>query len=234
MTIHGETPYLVRGGQEDFKRLFYSRPEQALMRDITLSAGYGVIKAGTPLMINKSAAGNVGEHVPYAMTTPDSSDVTQKGNAFLVADATGGSISDFYVTMEDSYKFEEGDDVIIYSTSYATTSAENLGAITAIDRTTYQHMAKITTTTATSNNFLVAASAALHVEGGATSANGYSEAVGILAATVDTGTGANAKGAVAPMILGMAILYEGCCEGLDAAAKTDINAASNGNLLVIK
>ena len=117
MTIHGETPYLVRGGQEDFKRLFYSRPEQALMRDVTLSAGYGVIKAGTPLMINKSAAGNVGEHVPYAMTTADSSDVTQKGNAFLVA-STSGAVNVVYVTMDDSYKFEVGDDIIIYNTTY--------------------------------------------------------------------------------------------------------------------
>ena len=233
MTIHGETPYLVRGGQEDFKRLFYSRPEQALMRDVTLSAGYGIIKAGTPIMINKSAAGNVGEHVPYAMTVPDSSDVTQKGNAFLVA-AAGAAETSVYVTMDDSYKFEVGDDIIITSTSYETTSVENLGAITAIDRTTYQHMAKITFTSAISGTFTIAASSAIHVEGGATSANGYSEAVGILASTVDTGTGENAKGALAPMILGVAILYEGCCEGLDAAAKTDINAASNGNLLVIK
>jgi hypothetical protein len=234
MTIYGETPYLVRGDEQSYKRLFYSRPEQALMRDVTISAGYGVLKAGTPLAQNVSASGNVYEYVPYCPTTPASGDTTQKGNAFLVADASGGSLTTVYVTMNDSYKFEVGDDIIIYDTSSKTTSAENLGAITAIDRTTYQHMAKITFTSATSSSFTVANSAAIHVECGADSTNGYSDCAGILASTVDTGTGENAKGALAPMILSSAILYEGCCEGLDTAAKSDISASSNGNLLVIK
>jgi len=227
MTIHGETPYLVRGDQSDYKRLFYSRPEQALMRDVSISAGYGVLKAGTPLAINESAAGNVNEYVPYVQTTPDSSDVTQKGRAFVLQTATGTSV---YVTQDDSYKFEVGDDLIIVDTG---TTAENLGAITAIDRTTYQHMAVITFTETISGTFTVAQSAAVHVEAG-DSSNSYSDCVGILASSVDTGTGEYAKGALAPIILSSAILYEGCCEGLDAAAKTDISAASNGNLLVIK
>lgn len=231
MTIHGETPYLVRGDEQSYKRLFYSRPEQALMRDVTLSAGYGVIKAGTPLAQNVSAAGNKYEYVPYCPTTPASGDTTQKGNAFLVQDASGTSV---YVTMNDSYKFEVGDDLIIYSTANKTTSVENLGAITAIDRMTYQHMSVITFIVTVSGSFTTAQSAAIHVECGADNTNGYSDCAGILASTVDTGTGENAKGAVAPMILSSAILYEGCCEGLDAAAKTDISASSNGNLLVIK
>lgn len=232
MTIHGETPYLVRGEDGSYKRLFYSSPVNALLRDITIQSGYGVLRAGTPLALNVSAAGNVGKYVPYAQTTPDSSSEVQK-SAFLVQDAV--STTSLYVTMEDSYKFKVGDDVIIYDTTTYGTSAENLGAITAIDRTTYKHMAVITVTTSVSGTtFAVSRSACIHVECGADNTNGYSDCAGILANTVDTGTGEKAKGAVAPMILSNAVLYEGCCEGLDAAAKTDISASSNGNLLVIK
>ena len=227
MDMYGETPNIVRGEQQDYKRLFYSRPEQALMRDVTLQAGYGILKAGTPLMLNKSADGGAGKYLPYVQTTPDSSDVQQKGRAFILSTATGTSV---YVTQEDSYKFAVGDDLIIGDTG---TTFENLGAITDIDRTTYIHMAVITFTATVSGAFTVAQSAAVHVEGG-DSSNNYSDCVGILAATVDTGTGENAKGGLAPMILGSAILYEGMCEGIDAAAKTDISASSNGNLLVIK
>lgn len=230
--MHGETPYVVRGNEEGYKRLFYSNPNNALMRDVTIQAGYGVLRAGTPLALNASADGGKGKYVPYAPTTPDSSDVTQKANAFLVSDA--GTSTIVYVTMEDSYKFEVGDDLIIYDTSTKTTSAENLGAITEIDRTTYQHMAKITFTSAISGDFDVSRSAAVHIECGADNTNGYSDCAGILANTVDTGEGEDAKGALAPMIISNAILYEGLCEGLDAAAKTDISASSNGNLLVIK
>ena len=230
MTIHGESPYLVRGNEEDYKRLWYSNPANALMKEITLAPGYGVLKAGSPVALNVSAVGNVGKYVPYAQTTPDSSAEEQK-SAFLVQDASGTTL---YVTMDDSYKFSVGDDVIIYDANTKTTSAENLGAITAIDRTTYKHMAIITVTATVSGSFTVAQSAAIHVECGADNTNGYSDCAGLLANTVDTGTGEHAQGALAAMILSNAILYEGCCEGLDAAAKTDISASSNGNLLVIK
>jgi len=230
MTIHGESPYQVMGAEQNYKRLFYSDPDKALMREVTLQAGYGVLRAGTPLAKNVSAAGGVGKYVPYAQTTPDSSLEEQK-SAFLVQDASG---SDLYVTMDDSYKFAVGDDIIIYDTGNATTAAENLGAITAIDRTTYKHMAKITVTTGISGAFTVDESAAIHVECGADNTNGWSDCAGILASSVDTGTGVNAQGALAPIVLSNTILYEGSCEGIDAAAKTDISGTSNGNLLIIK
>ena len=225
---YGESPNVVRGGQEDYKRLFYSRPEQALMRDVSLRAGYGILKAGTPLSIDAG-----GKYFPYAPTVPDSSDVAQKANAFIVADGTSAAI--FYCTMKDSYKFAVGDTLIAYDTNTSTTSAIDLGLVVSIDRTTYQHMALVTVTSNITTGITVALSGAVHIKSyGADNTNGYSDCKGILAATVDTGEGENAKGGLAPMILGMAILYEGCCEGLDAAAKVDISASSNGNLLVIK
>ena len=231
-SIKGETPYIIYGKESDYKRIFYSSPNQALVKEVTLAPGYGVLRAGTALAKNVSAAGNKNQYVPYCPTTPASGDADQKGNAFLVTDATDTNI---YVTMDDSYKFEVGDDIIIYATGAKTTSAENLGAITAIDRTTYTHMAKITVTSdPTDATFTVATSAAIHVECGADNTNGYSDCAGILGSTVDTGTGENAKGAVASIILSNAILYEGLLVNVDAAAKTDISATSNGNLLVIK
>ncbi len=230
--MHGESPYVVRGEEQGYKRLFYSNPNNALMRDVTIAAGYGVLRAGTPLALNVSAGGNKGKYVPYCMTVPNSGDPTQKGNAFIVTDGTAAVTC--YVTMADSYKFAVGDDLIAYDTSTATTSAVEMGAITAIDRTTYVHMAMITATSNITTAITVAASGAVHVECGADSSNGFSDCAGILANTVDTGIGEHAQGALAPMIISNAILYEGSCEGLDAAAKTDISASSNGNLLVIK
>ncbi len=230
--MHGESPYVVRGNEEGYKRLFYSNPNNALMRDVTIAAGYGVLRAGTPLALNVSAAGNAGKYVPYCPTTPNSGDPTQKGNAFILQDGAANAYA--YVTLEDSYKFVVGDDLIAYETDLTTTSVVEMGAITAIDRTTYVHMAVITATSNMGTSVDVANSGAVHVECGADNTNGFSDCAGILANTVDTGTGENAKGALAPMVISNAILYEGSCEGLDSAAKTDLSASSNGNLLVIK
>ena len=208
------------GTQEDYKRLYYSNPDAALKVPVTLQAGYGKLEAGTILAENKSAAGGDGKFVPYNMTTVDGTTVF--GRAYLVADAT--AVAYVYVTLDDSYKFAVGDDLIIVDD---TETAENLGAITAIDRTTYPHMAKITATTTISGTFATADFAYVCVEAG-DSSNNYSDAVGVLEKTVDTGTGSTAKGAIATMILKNAIVYSGMLANVDAAARTDLSASTFG------
>jgi hypothetical protein len=230
---------IVRGGQYDYKKLFYSNPEQALTKEVTLQAGYGLIPAGTVLAKNVSAAGNANKYVPLmpgiAANLPDSGDPNhQLACAFLVQDVSSGS--DVYVTMDDSYKFAVGDDLILLDESTYAASSENLGAITAIDRTTYLHMAKITVTATVSGSFTVAGNACVHVEAGTTdgtTTNSYSVAEGILMHTVDTGTGEDAQGAVAPMVISNAMLYNGLLTNCIAQARTDLGASVDGQFLII-
>jgi len=225
-----DTPTIVRGVQDDYRRLYYSDHNAALKIPITLAPGYGLVKAGSILAKNLSAAttGSKGKFVPYNPTTFTGAE-DHPGRAYLVADV-GASASVCYVTIADSYKFKVGDDLIINDDE---TSAENLGAITAIDRTSEQHRAKLTFTTQTSGTFTNAAKGHVFVEAG-TSGNNYSDAVGVLEKTVDTGTGENAKGANATLILSNCVLYAGCMPLLDAASKTDLSATEIGQFVVIK
>ena len=133
--------------------------------------------------------------------------------------------------MDDSYKFSVGDDIVINDD---TTSAENLGAITAIDRTTEVQRAKITFTAAIGGTaFTTARYGYVIVEAG-DNTNNYSDCVGILEKTVDTGPGQYAAGANATLILGNCVLYEGVLSRMDAAAKTDLSASSFGQYLYMK
>ena len=221
-----DSPGIVQNTfQKDYKRLYYSDEQAALKVPITLKAGYGLIEAGTALARNTSAsATRLGYFVPYDPTATITGAETAPGRAYLVQDS-GTTASDLYVTIADSYKFAVGDDLIIVDND---TAAENLGAITAIDRATYSHMAKITVTTATGGtSFTTADFAYITVEG-------YDVCIGILEKTVDTGTGANANGANATMILGNCVLYTGSLVNLDAAAVTDLSAATIGIYTYIK
>jgi hypothetical protein len=210
------------GSQQDYKRLYYSNPDAALKVPVTLQAGYGELESGTIVAENLSAAGGDGKFVPYNPTTVDGT--TTFGRAYLVQDS-GTTATILYVTLDDSYKFAVGDDVCIHDD---TTTAENLGAITAIDRTTYSHMAAITVTVATGgSSFTTARFAYICVEAG-DSTNSYSDAVGILEKTVDTGTGSTAVGAIATIILKNAVLYSGMLSNVDAAARTDLGASTFG------
>jgi hypothetical protein len=225
----GDTPHIVRGVQKDYKNIYFSRPEIALVVDIALQSGYGLLEAGTVLAKNLSALGGAGKYVPYTPTLFTGAEV-DPGRAYLLQ-ATGGAVSTVYVTLDDSYKFGVGDDLIIDDN---VTAAENLGKITAIDRTTYPHMAAVTYTTASGGtSFTTARKAHVKVEAG-DSSNNYSDAVAILAKSVDTGIGVNAQGAVAPVILSNAVLYAGMLTNLDAAAKVDIGGAAFGQYYVLK
>ena len=228
MVQHGDTPYLVRGVQDDYRKLYFSDPVAARKVPISIQAGYGLLKSGTALALNKSAAGNIGKLVPYNPTTFTGAE-DHPGRAYLVAN-TGTTDKFVYVSMDDSYKFAVGDDVILNDD---TTSAENKGAITAIDRTTYPHMAMITFTAAIGGTaFTTARKAYICVEAG-DNTNNYSDCVGILEKSVQTGVGVNSQGALATLILGNALLYEGMLTNLDSAAKTDIGASSWGQYLEI-
>jgi hypothetical protein len=234
--IYGDNmPYLVRGFENDWKKLFYSRPEQALILPVTLAPGYGILRAGTALALNVSAAGNLNKYVPYAPTTPTvgNSDVDKAVARLVNGDQLAAT--SVYVSLADSYKFVVGDDVIIYDGNTTTTGAGNLGAITAIDRTTYTNMAVLTVTSAPSGStFTAAQGACIHVECGADNSNGYSDAAGILIATVDTGIGENAVGALAAMVISNAILYTGMLTNVDAAARTDLSIVTKAGYTILK
>ena len=219
-----DTPNIIYGTQEDYKKLYYSNPEAALKVPISISKGFGVLKMGTALAKNNSAAGSVGKMLPYDPTATITGAEVAPGRAYLVADGAAAATS-VRVAMADSYKFSVGDDLIINDD---TTSPENLGAITAIDRTTYSNMAEITFTTAIGvTAFTTARFAYVTIEG-------YDTCVGILEKTVDTGDDENAAGALATMILGNCILYTGTLLNVDSAARTDLSAATFGNYTYIR
>lgn len=226
--MSGDTPYIRYGSQEDYKRIYYSDPNSALKVPVTLQAGYGVLKQGTALAKNLSAGGNVGKLVPYNPTTYTGAE-DHPGRAYLVSGPSAGQAAVF-VSMNDSYKFAVGDDLIIEDDN---TTSENLGAITAIDRTTYPHMAQITATTNISGAFATANKAYVCVEAGNDS-NTYSDCVGILEKSVDTGEGQYAKGALSTLIIGNCVLYTGMLTNVDAAALVDVSGATFGNYTYIR
>jgi len=223
-----DIPAVDYGNQWDYKKLYYSDHMAALRVPVTLQKGYDLVRAGTTLAKNISAGGGLNLLVPYNPTIfPVSIDI---GRAYLITDS-GALATTLYVTLEDSYKFMVGDDIIINDNS---TAAENLGAITAIDRTTDSFRAAITVTTAVgATSFTTARRAHISVEAG-NSSNNYSDCVGILEKTVNTGTGEKSKGAVSTLILGNCVLYEGLLTNLDAAAIVDLGASTFGQYVYIR
>ena len=222
-----DTPYVGYGvGHPDYRALFYSDPEASLRLPITVSKGFGVLKEGQAMAFNTTATngGGAGKMVPYdacaaALITGAE---YAPGRAYLVAD--GAANTSAYVAMNDSYKFVVGDHV------YAVDSDDSdvdCGAITAINRTTYPHMAVITVTNNVTVGITVAKFGYLYTKGADT-------CVGILEMAVDTGVGAAAADANATLVVSNAILYTGCLINLDATGLSDISGTQVGQFTVLK
>jgi hypothetical protein len=228
---YGDTPYVKRGGQTDYKGIMHSEPHLALRKSVSLCAGYGLIEAGTPLAKVTGDGPSKDSYVPYNPTTPSSA-IKQPGRAFLVQDTAANTF--LYVTMDDSYKFQVGDQVYVSDANTTTSSATDCGVITAIDRTTYTHMAKITVTTTLATDFTVAQSACVFLEAGASNANTWSDCAGILELAVNTGVGEHAKGGIGTMLISNCILYNGMLPLVDSACETDLGATVDGQFLIMK
>lgn len=223
-----DIPNITHGIAKDYKRLYYSDRAVALTLEKTLQAGYGLLEAGTVMAENLSAAGGDGKLVPYNPAAITGAEIAP-ARAYLVQD-THATSPIVYTTLNDSYKMVVGDDLIIADDD---TAAENLGAITEIDRTTYAHMAKITATTNIGGTaYTTADFAHVYVEAGAGAT--FSTAVAILDKAVETGTGAGALGAFSVIVVSNAILYTGSLVNADSAAKTSLSTADNGRYTILK
>ena len=217
--------YQIDRIQEDYRRFVYDGIK-ALIVPVQVSKGYGVLKPGMVMAKNVSAAGGKNEMVPYNPTTISTND---PGRTFVTQDVGDGA-TELYVKLELSYRFRVGDDIIIKADSQ---SAQNLGAITDIDRTSSDIEAKITITSAVSGAAMtMAAHACLTVEAG-DSSNAYSDAFGVLVSGVDTGEGENAAGASVGMYVKNCVFYAGAMINMDTAAKTDLGVKEIGNFIII-
>jgi hypothetical protein len=220
MIMQGDSPNINYGPlQTDYRRLFYSDEAVCLIVPIQLAPGYGIVKAGTALAKNTSAlaTGNTSKFFPYSPAAITGAE-NAAGRAYLVQDS-GTATNLLYVTLDDSYKFKVGDDLMIIDN---TTSGENLGAITAIDRTSFTNKAKITTTTNVGGTSFTAARFAF------VAAEGYDACVGILGKSVDTGVGSKAVGAQASLLLKNFVLYTAGLTNVDSAAVADLSLSSIG------
>jgi len=228
--VYGDTPYMVRGGQTDYKRIFYSDQNRALTKPITLIGGFGVIPAGTVMAKISESTSRANQYVPY---TPEGTtwagaglQAAWPGVTYFTADlstATSGNVK-----LEDSYRFAVGDHIAVTDTDDTMTDC---GAITAIDRTTYSHIAVITWTNAVSAATVAKGAIAYHQT---TTASPYTLAVGVLLGSVDTGVGENAKGAQGTLVLSNAMLYAGTILGYNSDVATDLGSSSDGKYIILK
>lgn len=228
--LSGSVPQMNHGAEGvGSKALFHSVRDIALIIDKTIQGGFGVLKAGTILAENDVS----GLCIPYIGTAI--SDTENVGRSYVVADVANGTTCN--VTLEDSYKFQVGDNLMLVHSDGASppdVAYHAGGAIISIDRTTYASYAVITFTTTTGGaGFTTATFTQAYTAGGTTTR--FSTAKYILDQDIDTGSGENtvANGANTSIVISNAVLYTASLVNLDAAAISALGV-EDGRLFILK
>jgi hypothetical protein len=225
--MQGDSPHIIRGGIVDPKRLFYSNVESALILPVTIPPGYGILPAGT-VMGQILAGTRTGQYVPVTQRVPAAGLNTLFGAAYLLADGDVNPIAQ--VTMNDSYKFAVGD--LGFAIDGNTAAGVDLGAVTAIDRTTNSHFATVTFTNNITNVITVNQGGLVAIQTQIIS--DWQTAAGILIGSVDTGVGVDAQGGHGAIVFSNAILYNGCLYNCDAGAVIELAAVVSGQHLIMR
>jgi hypothetical protein len=207
-----------------WKALFHSVRDIALIYDKTIRPGFGVLRAGT--VMTQLYGGT--ELVPYPTTTRTT---ITPSRTYVVSDVAAQATT-LRVLIADSYRFAVGDTIILCNNS-ASGVFEDLGAITAIDRTTYPNFAVITPTTAVANvsTHTVANSTNIYHKGAV--GTPFIAASYILDKDVDTGEGAGSLGGLTSVVVSNAILNYGSLVNIDAGAITNLSAVNDSNRFLI-
>ena len=221
MSTKGSIPQMNTGAMTRGQgRLFYSKSDIAIIREGVFQAGFGYIPPGQ-LMAKNAVTGKLVPYVPDAVIFG-----TTKGVARAINDVASG-VNFVYVTMEDSYKFQIGDSLILAQDA----TFFDGGAITAIDRTTDSYRAKITFTTNTAvATYTMANNTHCYPKAGTTGK--FSKAFCICDKGVDTGFGADdssgtiPQGGLGSFVLKNATLYKTSLVDFDAQALTDLAAVT--------
>lgn len=207
-----------------YKALFHSIRDIALIIDKTVKPGYGYLRQGTIMAVTGS-----GSLVPYV---PLSGDVvlgaeSSLGAIPIVQNSTAGHI---FVPIADSYGIEVGDD--LYLDNSDDDGPIKAASVSKIDRTTSPLYADITTTTFAHGNFTVAKNSYVYV--GSYGSDPYTKAAYILDKDIDTGEGANAKGALTSVVVSNCVLYKSSLINLTAAAIVDLGGIIDGRFFILK
>ena len=226
MTVtKGSIPQIHRGVQQDFKKLFYSLRDIALILEKSFQSGYGILEMGMVVGLN---AAN-GKLVPNPLAAHDDEDIAI---ALALASLSNGA-STVLFTAEDGYKFQVGDSLIMRYIKSSVAYYQDCGAITDIvytDRT-----ATVTFTTVISGaEFTTAQSCCGYVKTDTTTSTDFKKALYICEQSLDTGVGEDALGAIGSVVVSNAILYKGELVNYDSQALADLGATEDGQFLTLK
>lgn len=223
----GNTPQILRSGETPgSKRLFHSERSIALIKDKTIEAGYGYLKAGTAMAVNTTSSALI----PYVPTGLVAYGTFAVATALATLASTATTIT---VPLATIARFTAGDNLILVRNNAGAQAFHDGGAIVSAAKVNdYSALITFTAALDTDANFTTANFASCFVEGDASSP--YTKAVYILDKDCNTGEGEDALGANVSVVISNAILYTTSLVNWDAAAVTDMSAVTDGQHTILK
>lgn len=213
--FYGSKPQQNDLGQvPGLRPLYYSKPEIALLTDVTVRRGYGELSVGTVLCRTLSANGECVPYTPDAHTTAHSTRMPALANI-----ASGAAV--ITISEADSFKLAVGDTLVVAHNNAGTLVSIDGGLIISIGTTGATRVVTFTNAVGTAN-FTTANVAHCYV---ASTAAVVANAKNVMPfcitdRPIDTGTGTNAVGALVSAVMSNAILMKDMIQEYEASMLT--------------
>lgn len=215
--MNNEAPGLVRGGMSPGLRpLFHSRREIALIKDKSLTNGFGLVGQG--YVLGTTADGRV-TPIPVDDGSVDAVDIARTR---LVVDASDTATT-VVVAEAEACRFAVGDAIVVNN---LTPAYDDLGTITAISAAVNGQVTITVDGTVDGAIFTVANRAAISHKTDATSP--FYKASCMLDKDVDTGVTADTAAVPCSVVFKNAMVYSVYLTGMSAKSLTDLGAIEDG------
>jgi hypothetical protein len=215
--MNNEAPGLVRGGMSaGIRPLFHSRREIALIKDKSLTNGFGLLNQG--YVLGTTEDGRV-TPIPVDDGSVDAVDIARTR---LVADAVDAA-STIVVAEAEACRFAVGDSIIINND---TPAYDDVGKITAISDAVNGQVTITFDGTVNGSGFTIGNRAALSHKTAA--ADPFYAASCLLDKDVDTGTTAGTAAVPCSVVFRNAMVYTVYLTGMSEKSLADLGAVQDG------
>ncbi len=231
--LNGSAPQVNRYPEGNgINRLYYSMRDQALLTDKMIRSGYGVLRAGTLMVLMGSfdtRNADMAPMVPYTRTEViDTNSDTEKWVGVTPVLAFDDVAETVTIPLDYVKRFKVGDEVMVYVNDTGATDA-NQNEITVITVT-----ANGVTLTIPGVGAAIATATELLI-GPCSRYDDFSgKTVYVLDKDVDTGSGTEGIGAMGVVLMSNAIIYKGSIPNYNSEILPFLGASADGQHIIIK
>lgn len=206
--------------------LYHSRPEKALLIDVSMRGGYGALDQGLPIV---RLAGTSNECAPYV---PENHTLLVAARPRILEDLADGATT-LKLSEAEAAKFRTGDVVMLVRDNAGDPAYHDCGAVVSVSTSGEERVVTFTTAVSGTDFTLANITSVYNATKDATNTRKH-HGLYIMDRPTDTGTGDTALGGLVSACVTNAMLMRNLIQNVDDQLKADLSAFEDSRFFILR